>query len=151
DVCVGGAGRFLILRLPQQRKLAIFDANEAKIVKYLPVAEDTVKVAAGRDKLFVFLPGANVIQRYSLAGFEKEATVPAPTSGRLFQVLMGSASQGPLLLTTGDGPQLLFLDPRTLKPLAVDLPDGPRGFGPDSFCRVSGDGRVFTTYEPNLS
>jgi hypothetical protein len=149
DVCVGGGGRFLILYLPEQRNLAIFDANEARIVKYLSLAEDNVKVAAGRDHLFVVLPTANVIQRYNLATFEKEVTVPAPTSGQVSHVLLGSASQGPLLLAGGDG-KVVFLDPRTFKPQDVKT-SGLSGFGPDAFCRVSGDGRVFTTYKPKVS
>src|SRR5262249_6719144 len=32
DVCVGGGGRFLLLHLPRERKLAVFDANEARVV-----------------------------------------------------------------------------------------------------------------------
>src|SRR5262249_52499720 len=35
DVAVGGGGRFLILYLSRERKLAIFDVNTARVVKYL--------------------------------------------------------------------------------------------------------------------
>src|SRR5262249_4924116 len=42
---VGGGGRSLILHLPQQRQLAVFDVNEAKVVKYLPMAEDRLLFA----------------------------------------------------------------------------------------------------------
>src|SRR5262249_34530620 len=69
DVCVGGGGRFLILHLPRQRNLAIFDVNEGKVVKYLPVADDRVLFAAGMNKLLVVLPDKNLIQRWSLATF----------------------------------------------------------------------------------
>src|SRR5262249_30090544 len=80
QACVGGGGRYLILHLPQQRKLAVFDSNEAKVVKYLPVAEDEISFTAGLDKLFVALPAANLLQRWDLTTFEKELTVPAPVA-----------------------------------------------------------------------
>src|SRR5262249_42887016 len=32
DVAVGGGGRYLVLHLPRERKLAVFDVNAAKVV-----------------------------------------------------------------------------------------------------------------------
>jgi hypothetical protein len=52
-VAVGGGGRYLILHLPKQRQLALFDVNEAKVVHHFPLAEDTVKFAAGGEKLVI--------------------------------------------------------------------------------------------------
>ena len=103
DLCVGGGGRFLILYLPKDRKLAIFDANEAKIVKYLPLPEDDAVLAAGLDKLIVALPASNILQRWNLKTFEREAMAPAPIKDKIGNVVMGSASRGPLLLCTVDG------------------------------------------------
>src|SRR5262249_33935964 len=112
-VCVGGGGRFLIF-LARDRKLAVFDVNEAKVVKYLPVAEDDALIAACVDKLFVVLPTANVIQRYSLATFEKELTAPVSAEVKSVSVAMlGSASRGPLMLNGENG--AFFFDPYTLK------------------------------------
>jgi hypothetical protein len=54
DVCVGGGGRFLIMHLPREA---------AKVVKYLPVADDGLKFAAGMDNLMTFLPGDNLLER----------------------------------------------------------------------------------------
>jgi hypothetical protein len=158
-VCVGGGGRFLILHLPRDRKLAVFDANEAKVVKYLPVAEDDVKIAAGQDKLIVALPAGNVLQRWNLATFEKEATVAAPAKGTLKTLAMGSASRGPLFLGYGGvrvpGGGLVAVDPLTFKELAFKT-DGDRGFGIGfeeypSEVRISADGRLLTAWTPNLS
>jgi hypothetical protein len=149
DVCVGGGGRFLILHLPKERKLAVFDVNEAKMVKYLPVAEDDIKFAAGRDKLIVALPTANVLQRWSLSTFERELTVPSPASP-IKGLAMGSACDDPLILASGGerwGGQLLFLDPRTFKPSAVQIEGGAGrlalgfDFSP-SLIRVSANGQV---------
>ena len=148
DVCAGGGGRFLIFHVPQSRRLAIFDANEAKIVKYLPVAEDNVKIAAGRDKLVVVLPGAKVIQRYNLATFERELTAPLPYPYQLIGITMGSASDGPLLVESADYPRIgdmSFFDIRTMKKL--DLQPGRRvhyNIAPNVRLHTSADGSVIT-------
>src|SRR5262249_13352325 len=123
-VCAGGAGRFLILHLPGRRQLAIFDVNEAKIVKYLAVAEDNIKFAASQDKLVVANPTAKGLQRFNLAGFEKQATVAMPTEGKLAVALMGSASPGPLMLA---GSSLTFLDPVTFKEVKYQWEEGRGG------------------------
>jgi S1-C subfamily serine protease len=62
-VVVGGSGRFICLHLPNTRQVAVFDANEGKVVKYLPVGGNKVLMAAGAENLFVVLPDDNVIQR----------------------------------------------------------------------------------------
>ncbi len=148
DVCAGGGGRFLIFHLPQSRRLAVFDANEARIVKYLPVAEDNVKIAAGRDKLVVVLPGAKLIQRYSLATFERELTAPLPYPYQLIGITMGPASDGPLLVESADYPRIgamSFFDIRTMKKL--DLQPGrpvPCNIAPNVRLHASADGSVIT-------
>jgi hypothetical protein len=155
DVALGGGGRYLILHLPRERKLAVFDTRTSEIVKYLPVAEDTVRFAAGLDKLIVYLPGANALQRYSLATFEREVTVPAPTTTPVDRMLMGSASQGPVVLfCSGKGfgqDETAILDPITFKPDAAQKPGRGFGRGLESTWRISGDGRLLTSYQPGLS
>jgi hypothetical protein len=156
DVRVGGGGRYLIFSLPSRRQLAIFDANEARIVKYLPLAEDDARFAAGIDKLIVALPGANILQRYDLTTFEREATVQSPVAGTLQMVQMGSASRGPLYLFAGGGGPgrgsgLTLIDPYTFKPLP-DVKTPGLGYGvAGSFVSLSGNGRVLTEYHPNIS
>src|SRR5262249_1625461 len=138
DVCVGGGGRFLLLHLPRERKLAVFDANEAKVVKYLPVPEDKPLLAAGRDQLVVGLPESNVLQRWSLATFEREAAVPAPQPGALKALAMGSATAGPLLVVGADG--LALLDPQTFRPSGHEV--GERLRPQFDAVRMSADGRL---------
>ena len=143
--CAGGGGRYLILHLPQQRKLAVFDSNEAKIVKYLPVAEDTVYFAAGLDKLFVGLPSNNVLQRWDLKTFEKEVTVASPVPVK--DLAMGSASCEPLVVQSGEEGGLTFLDPQTFKKSDYRTAGvgrhfgGGQGGGP---LHISANGQVIT-------
>jgi predicted Zn finger-like uncharacterized protein len=161
DVCVGGGGRFLILHLPDQRQLGVFDCNEAKIVKYLPLAEDNVLFAAGMTKLLVVLPDKNLIQRWDLTTLQREVTVPLPIPGKVCSVVMGSACDGALIL---GGPSLrafgalplCFIDVETLKEIE---PADPRVRGgtvgthreyPHTM-RVSADGRTVTMWNPELN
>jgi hypothetical protein len=137
------------LHLPRERKLAIFDVNEAKITKYLPVAEDDVKFAAGRDKLVVYLPTANVFQRWNLNTMEKEATISSPAKGTAKAVVMGSASAGPLVVAADDG--LQFFDPVTFKETGDGVLDqrGQKanvGVGAAAELRISADGSLITLW-----
>jgi hypothetical protein len=150
DVCVGGGGRYLILHLPKERKLAVFDATEGKVVRYLSLAEDNAKIAAGMAKLLVAYPGKGVLARYDLASGEREVTAALPVQGTVAGVCMGSASDGPLLVIQAGGQpwgnSAIFLDPATLKPLDVKFPENTRqpGFVPQ-LTRASPDGNVFTS------
>lgn len=152
DVVAGGAGRFLVLHLPRQRQLAVFDANEAKVVGYVPVAADNVLFAAGIDKLMVVLPDQNLVQRWDLATRRRELTAPLPGGGRVTMAAMGSASRGPLLLGGGEGfSRVTLLDIQTCKPLAVQrLGNGHVGAEPGTFVRASADGRVFGMWRAHV-
>jgi len=148
--CVGGNGRYIILRLPRERKLAVFDASAAKVVKYLPLAEDNALIAAGLNKLFVVLPNANAIQRWDLGTFTKELTAPLiPKEGAIRHVLLGSAAHGPLLVIWGSNFAVTsyFLDTVRLKPLEFrNAQDERRSLAMpiDHLSRVSADGTTFT-------
>jgi hypothetical protein len=153
DVVVGGGGRFLVLTLPQLHKIAIFDVNEAKVARYLAIAEDNVKIAAGMDKLMVALPTNNVLQRWSLLTGEREASVPMPVAGTLHGMCMGSASNGPLLMQFNGnerfaGASGVLIDPATLKEVT---PVWEQNRGMPSFTmfltRVSADGRTFAMHD----
>jgi hypothetical protein len=156
-VVTGGNGRYLILHADKLRKLAVFDVNQARVVKELPLPEGEVHVAAGMDRLVVILPGG-LLQRWSLATLERETTVILPVRGPLKSVAMGSASNGPLLLLQRDGPldnfesdPLALIDLSTLKPLPVRWPVNAPGVALVADCavRASADGRVFGLKEFN--
>ena len=156
DVTVGGAGRFLIFRLPKLHQLAVFDANEAKVVKYLPLAEDGAKIAAGLDKLIVALPASHALERWSLTTFEKEVTVPSPVNGSVAKMLMGSATRGPLILgTAGARTPPLFLDPMTFKDAGYQV-EGLAGLflnaaDDGTQVRISANGEVLTSWNGGSS
>ena len=155
NACMGANGRFLIMHLPDQRQLAVFDVNEAKIVKYLPVSEDAIGFTAGLHNLFVALPQAGAIERYSLATLEKDATIRVPPKGKQLIVAMGHASNGPLLIMRRGGERIAFglshgfYDPTTLKELKIKVQDRVKegfAFQLQENVRVSANGQVFAMW-----
>lgn len=155
DVCVGGGGRYVCLLLPKTRQVAVFDVSAGKVVKYFPVAADDVRIAAGMNKLVVLTPEPGMITRYDFAKLEKDVTAPAPFSGALKTVAMGSASAGPLLVNYGkgtgalDAAPVILIDPNTMKEVRVGADDARAGMG-GHVCyrdmmhyRASPDGTVF--------
>ncbi|MBN9120563.1 MAG: hypothetical protein J0I06_15660, partial [Planctomycetes bacterium] len=147
EVCVGGGGRFLIVTLPKVKQVAIFDANQSKVVKHLPMAAERALIAAGADQLVVGYPDNNVIQRWSLTTFEKEASAGSPVEGTLAALCMGSDSRGPLYVGTASRDRFRagaahFLDPATLKVLDVKITEGQMPVD-GTYVRASADGTVF--------
>ncbi len=145
DVAVGGGGRFLILSLPQQKKLAIFDGSAGEVVKYLSFPAPIAGFAAGMDKLIV--AGAdNQLVRYSLKTFEQEQAAPAPVHGAVGALCMGCASNGPLWVQAKGGPPpggaAVLVDPSTLKEWPADWGD-KRPPADAAYLRASEDGQVF--------
>jgi hypothetical protein len=161
--CTAGGGRFVVLRIPSVKQLAILDVCEGKVAKYLPVAEDKPLIAGGMNKLFVLNTTANVIQRYDLRTFEKELTVANPVDGGTpKQIVMGHAVDGPLLVTHADptrgwGGKHAFLSPKTLKPIEVkagtNMGHGGGGLNglTEGLVRASADGRVYGHWRLNSS
>ena len=137
DVRVGGGGRYLVLHLPKLKKLAVFDVNEAAIVRYIPLAEDKVVYAAGLDKVVVGLCKRGVVERWDLGTGVKELSRAVPGAADVDRVVLGSASRGPVLVN-GD-----FLDLGTLRPLPIKSPHGlPAPWSP-----VSADGTALRRVE----
>jgi hypothetical protein len=152
--CFGGNGRYVLMRIPGAKQVAVLDVCAGKVTKYLPLAEEGALIAAGNEHLFVLAPTANVIQRWNLNTFEKEATVANPLRGQARQLLVGHATDGPLFVV---GPNAA-LDPKTFK--EVDLGGGANGRGMGSMAghpqypptvRISADGRVFAWHTRGLS
>src|SRR5690349_14686758 len=46
----GGGGKYLILHLSKLQQLAVFDVQQSKVVKLLPIASNDIVYAAGADK-----------------------------------------------------------------------------------------------------
>ncbi len=158
DACTGGGGRFLILHIADKRLLAVFDVNEAKVAKFLPLSADTVRFAAGMNKLIVAYPDQNILDRYDLTSFQKEGSGPCPLDGTVRHLAMGSASAGPLLVDyakkgTGGGTPVAYLDPATFR--EVDLPPENKsatlGGGEQMHFRAAPDGSAFGAWNTGQS
>ena len=146
NVVVGGGGRYLIFHLPRLKKLAVFDVNKARVTKYIPLAEDDITFTAGLDCVVIGLKQANKLERWSLTNFELEKSATPPFNESITGVLMGHASNGPLVVNG------FFLDPATFKKLSVVGDKGnerPLGSALGKF--ASGDGTVFGAWKSNQS
>ncbi|AMV22811.1 hypothetical protein VT84_00265 [Gemmata sp. SH-PL17] len=153
DAVVGGGGRYWCLLLSDQKQVAVFDVNQAKVTKYIPLAGGSACLAAGMNKLLVVYPDTEVIVRYDLGTFEKEVTAKLPFRGTVKQTCLGAASAGPMLVFYGKGTDALaqapvtFLDITTLKELDAGNNAGGRAltasFRDAMHYRASPDGRVY--------
>src|SRR5262249_4113745 len=162
DVAVGGGGRYLILHLPSQKKLSVFDVTEARVVQYIPAEADKVRFAAGLDKLLVVLD-SKTVERWGLASLKKEDSAELPFKAAVHSAAMGSASNGPLVLGGPEmrGPNglpLRFLNVETLREAAYKVGESRGavvmvGTHPQypHVMRMSADGRVLGLWNVGLS
>jgi hypothetical protein len=152
DVAVGGAGHYLVLHLPRERQLTVFDVDAGAIAGRIPVPEDNARFAAGLEDVIVLLPGAGTIERWSLKTQERVGSAPLPIKRTIKAVAMGSASKGPLLVhwamgtTPLDRASFALLDGETFRVVEGEIPmHGSLGafFGDAVHLRASANGRVF--------
>jgi predicted Zn finger-like uncharacterized protein len=148
DVAVGGNGRYLVLHLPTRRELAVFDVNEAKLVKALTAPAEKIVFAAGMDKLVAVEIDTGKVHRWSLTTFEHEAEGQLGMKVPPVAAAMGSASNGPLVVSCVNWPVLgetVFFDVLTMKRLETGMnAHGIFQTSPTVFLRASADGRLFT-------
>ncbi len=151
SVTVAGGGRYLIFHLPTLRQLSVFDVSERKIVKHLRIGADDILLAAGMDKLLIVARDHKLIQRWDLATFKKELTLPLEETATIDAFVMGAGSAGPALLLTRKGAR--FYDPLTLKKVSFGQPDNFWKAHPSSPLRIraSLDGTSFTAWAPGSS
>jgi hypothetical protein len=145
DTTVGGAGRYLILRLAGKKKLGVFDVQQGKVTRELPLLEEDCQIAAGAERLVVVYPAGKLLQLWSLKTFEKERTVALPerlAQDKVGQISMGSASAGPLFALVGMK-QTVLVDLATLEVKDVGWKNwGPSGAWGPVHLRSSPDGKV---------
>ena len=109
DLAVGGAGRYLILLLKEKREIAVFDANQASIVKRIPLASSDALFAAGAKTLVVAYPEQRLLERWDLRTMARWGKrTPSPIRARLFALAMGSDSDGPILAVWSPDPAATF-------------------------------------------
>jgi hypothetical protein len=127
DVTFGGGGRYLLLTLKDDRKLAVFDINAVDVVKTIPLPSSNVLVAAGAKTFLIAFPDEKLIQRWDLETLARDGgNQPLAIDGRLIRLALGSDSDGPALAAwspnaTGTHPEtrFSFIDPNSLKVLRV--------------------------------
>jgi hypothetical protein len=115
-VASGGGGRFMVLAFGGEKRIGVLDLNDLKL-SYIDVPEADGWVAAGMNRFAVFLPQAKKLRRYNLLDrkLEKERDFNPPPEVSSF--VMGSASNGPLLVAAGPvmRRECRFLDLETLE------------------------------------
>jgi hypothetical protein len=146
DVAFGGGGRFLLLQMATLNQIAVFDCREGEVVKYLPLADATVKFAAGATRLVVLYPKQRLLEVWNLNTLEreKEGKLPAVMALEEFgAVRMGSATEGPLFVALPKAKRTFMLDFQTLATREIPWKHwGERGaWGPEQL-QVSADGSI---------
>ncbi|HJZ91973.1 MAG TPA: hypothetical protein VKE40_13955, partial [Gemmataceae bacterium] len=158
SVVSAGGGRLLLLHMPKARQLAVFDVNEGKTAKQIPVADAGALIAGGMNMFVVYSPGDNRAERWNTKTLEREGQINNPFPDPAKAIAMGSATNGPLVVALGGGRQtrlggatLAYFDPVTGKELNYEFGGTQNAFGlgpPDSGAtlRVSANGRVATAW-----
>jgi hypothetical protein len=144
EIVAGGNGRYLILLMPELRKLTVFDVTLAQVVYHIDVAED-VRFAASYRKLVLVSGRIGSIERYDLVTGKKEKEVDFDERIKVTDACMGPASNGPLLLLleySKLGRAALF-DLDTLEPMNVEWMRQQTPHGTLSTPGASADGRLF--------
>jgi len=141
---VGGAGKYICMRIADQSQIAIFDTTQQKIVKNIPTPGNHSLFAAGAEKLFVYNPINRALQRWDLNTFEKEKTTLIEGENTIKAIEMGSAATGPLWVI--DDKDVSTLDPQTFRSLDLkrEAKSGIRALGEG--VRVSADGKTLGTW-----
>lgn len=153
---VGGAGRWLCIAVPGARKVVVFDTANNKIAKEIPI-DSAVKLAAGRDMLYILDPAAGTIIRWKLSTMERDGQ-HAPPWGRSAQAMaMGNNCDGPLVVSViqpGNGRktgQLVYVDGKTYVDLNYRVQGPSNAFGLGLFdkpvnIQASSDGKIVTAF-----
>ncbi len=118
-LCVGGGGRYLVLLLPKAKKLAVFDASAARIVREIAIPAEKVRLAVSMHHVLVYDGQQRQVHRYALETGAHEASGKlALPEGEIDSFCLGHASDGPLLVSVKDRESRLF-DVRTLQRIHV--------------------------------
>ena len=145
DHCWAAGGRYLLLHLPNQQQLAVFDVNVARIVHYLPAESNEFHFAAGATKLVTIVGDA--MSRYDLATGQHELSVTLPQV-KVVAMSMGHSSEGPIALSTSGGVVTTLLQLYSLSTLKQF--EFERGAAVGDRLRMSANGQVLATCGRNV-
>ncbi|MGI9473900.1 MAG: hypothetical protein ACR2NZ_20320 [Rubripirellula sp.] len=157
DMTIGGSGRYLIFLLNSLKKLAFFDVSKREVTRYITLESSDIRFAANAQSLFIAKRPANIIERWSLETFDREATVKLPFEHPIEVIATGYASSGPVYAGTEKGPGV-FLNARSLRPLPYQIvdhqyqrPADVPGAGSTSRVRASANGRAYSFWRTQVS
>jgi hypothetical protein len=153
QTATAAGGRYILALLPSVRQIAVFDVNQAKVIKYIAMPSDDVVFTAGAEKLVVYLQEKKIIKRYSLETFEAELTVQLDIGGRVAAMTMGNNSSGPIVIAKEGGNTyhqqdlgLAVIDLETLKKIEVNYASRPNAtseWRKNTVASASADGTIF--------
>jgi S1-C subfamily serine protease len=129
SLAVGGAGRYLLMKLKGQRRLVVFDTARVTVAGEIELADDETRITANAKKGFVAYPRLLTLDRIDLATVQIDRSAAFPCGATPRALLTGSAAAGPLLSIFNAGrvddsfaaPTIGFIDPDTLGLIAPRL------------------------------
>ena len=145
---MAGDGRYLLLYLPEVRRLARFDNTELRITGYINLQESEVVFAGGASHVLVHYPETNLFARYSLETLERERAITNPF-GAIDQIAIGfSSSRLAMVMEAenrhGRNPHMFDL----LRMQPIDLQRGTlhgMSIRERNILHASADGRVYAS------
>jgi hypothetical protein len=106
QVCVGGGGRFVLF--VHANTVSVFDANEAKIVRTVPLPEPNAPVTATMTQILFYAADDKLLHRVEL--LTGNALPPLAVDDAPVEAFAaGHASDGPLLIGTQHGSRFYSL------------------------------------------
>lgn len=99
DVSLAGQGRYLLIYMQSLRRVSVYDVNEVRIIKNLAMATDDALIVGGAAEMLVVNRSQNLLERWSLGTFQREAVKLLPIRGEVTRLELGFDSCGPLKLT----------------------------------------------------
>ena len=121
-------------------KLGIYDVAQDRFTGYIPLPSNEIAVACGLHKIVVLATDRKVIQRFGIDPPRKELTVSLDVPEPIEGIVMGHASEGPILVTTSGAPRIVSL--QTLRPMGLTS-DGRADWSGRVIGTASADGQTF--------
>jgi len=158
NAVAAGGGRLLLLHMPREKLVAVFDVNTGWVAKHIPADDSNAIVAGGMNMFVIYLPGKDVLERYNCTTLEREAELKSPFGAEVMALAMGSESNGPLAAALAGariafhgGATVCYFDPMTGKEIHYEdrgRPPNPFGIGDRNLkniaIRMSANGLVAT-------
>lgn len=139
---MAGGDRYMILKMAQSKNIVVFDLLSGTIVHEIKNVNPDALICGGAEKFFIFLPSQMLVQRWSLATFEREKTSRVSLKNLPKAVYMGSNSTNNIMIF--DGSIGYIMDADRLKPIETEV--GIFGGGNyKRIIRASADGHIFGT------